>query len=60
MTQVMARRLLAARGQETTVIGAPASPSMMQGLMLPGPEVPIAGPTFEAWLEEHEGRGRHG
>lgn len=48
-----ARRLLAARGDDTTVVGVPASPSMMQGLMVPDSGVPAAGPTYEEWLAEH-------
>lgn len=49
-----ARRLLAARGDSTTVSGTPASESMSRGGMLPGPEVPSVGPTYEQWLGEHE------
>lgn len=49
-----ARRLLAARGDSTTVSGTPASESMSRGGMLPGPEVPTVGPTYEQWLDEHE------
>ena len=48
-----ARRLLAARGLTAPVHGQPASPSMMQGFMVPGPEVPGRGPTYDQWLEEH-------
>lgn len=54
-----ARRLLQARGEKTPVVGTPASPSMSQGLMLPGPDVPTAGPTYDQWLQEHESPGRH-
>ncbi|MGP5125569.1 SDR family oxidoreductase [Brachybacterium tyrofermentans] len=53
-----ARRLLAARGDATPVTGAPASESMSRGGMLPGPEVPTAGPTYEQWLDEHERHDR--
>ncbi|MGP5006565.1 SDR family oxidoreductase [Brachybacterium tyrofermentans] len=49
-----ARRLLAARGDATPVTGAPASESMSRGGMLPGPEVPTVGQTYEQWLDEHE------
>jgi len=48
-----ARRLLAARGDDTPVVGTLASPAMTRGLMLPGPEVPTAGPTYDEWLQEH-------
>src|SRR5699024_2697294 len=56
-----ARRLLAARGDDTSVVGIPASPSMRKGLMLPDPDVPTAGPTYDEWLQENvsrEGRDR--
>lgn len=53
-----ARRLLVARGDDTPVVGAPASPSMREGLMLPGPDVPTAGPTYDEWLQEHVRAGR--
>lgn len=52
-----ARRLLAARGDETTVVGVPASESMRAGGMLPGPEAILAGPTFDQWLAEVEAPG---
>ena len=58
-----ARRLLAARGDDTPVVGIPASPSMRKGLMLPDPDVPTAGPTYDEWLQENvsrEGRDRDG
>ena len=45
-----ARRLLVARGQTAVVRGVPASPSMMQGFMVPGPDVPARGPTYDQWL----------
>lgn len=48
-----ARRLLAARGDDTAVVGVPASPSMMQGLLVPDPGVPTAGSTYDEWLAEH-------
>lgn len=51
-----ARRLLAARGDDTPVVGVPASPSMMRGGMVPGPEVPTAGPTYDEWLGENMDR----
>ena len=47
-----ARRLLAARGEDTPVVGVPASESMTRGGMLPGPEALRAGPTYDEWLLE--------
>ena len=42
-----ARRLLAARGDDTPVVGVPASPSMMRGLMLPEPGAPTAPVVYD-------------
>lgn len=55
-TLEQARRLLATRGDGTAVVGVPASPSMMRGLMVPEPGVPTAGPAYDEWLAEHERR----
>lgn len=53
-----ARRLLAARGDDTPVRGVPASASMSRGAMLPGSEVPTAGCTYDQWLAQHEAARR--
>lgn len=52
-----ARRLLAARGDESAVVGVPASDTMREGGMLPGPEATLAGPTYDQWLAEVEAPG---
>ena len=46
----LARRLVAHRGQDLTVIAREVPAPMRDGALLPGPDAVIAGPTFDEWL----------
>jgi len=46
----LARRVVAKRGEDLTVIVRDVPGPMREGALLPGPDALIAGPTFDEWL----------
>jgi uncharacterized protein YbjT (DUF2867 family) len=46
----LARRLVAHRGENLTVIAREVPDPMRDGALLPGPDAIIAGPAFDEWL----------
>lgn len=46
----LARRVVAMRGEDLTVIARDVPDPMREGALLPGPGALIAGPTFDEWL----------
>ncbi len=46
----LARRILARRGENLSVIAREVPEPMKNGALLPGPDALIAGPTFDEWL----------
>ncbi len=47
----LARKVVARRGEDLTVIPREAFEPIKNGALLPGPGAVIAGPTFDEWLE---------
>ncbi|MDQ4052014.1 MAG: NAD(P)H-binding protein [Actinomycetota bacterium] len=48
----LARRVVARRGENLTVVAREAPDSIKGGALLPGPDAIIAGPTFDEWLKD--------
>ena len=46
----LARKVVARRGEDLTVVAREAFEPIKNGALLPGPGAVIAGPTFDEWL----------
>ncbi len=47
----LARKLVARRGEDLTVVAREPFEPIKKGALLPGPDAVIAGPTFDEWLD---------